>query len=126
MYGQINCLCNCKGCTKCFRAIEFAKNVFEFLLQQDWYSADNSGNTALGSEKSSTVSGVSNSIPEHSHEVSQSDSFRNSGHKSVREDHIFKEPHEIPSNLNRGALPERHRALENIRRKNIKRLHNLT
>ena len=105
--------------------IEFAKNVFEFLLQQDWYSADNSGNTALGSEKSSTVSGVSNSIPEHSHEVSQSDSFRNSGHKSVREDHIFKEPHEIPSNLNRGALPERHRALENIRRKNIKRLHNL-
>ena len=63
--------------------IEFAKNVFEFLLQQDWYSADNSGNTALGSEKSLTVSGVSNSIPEHSHELSQSDSFRNSGHKSV-------------------------------------------
>ena len=77
LYGQINCLCNCKGCTKCFRAIEFAKNVFEFLLQQDWYSADDSGNTALGSEKISTVSGVSKSIPEHSHEVSQPDSFRN-------------------------------------------------
>ena len=47
------------------------------------YSTDNSGNTALGSVKSLTVSGVSNSIPEHSHELSQSDSFRNSGHKSV-------------------------------------------
>ena len=85
-------------------------------------SADNSGITALGSEKSSTVSAVSNSIPEHSHEVSQSDSFRNSGHKSVLEDHIFKEPHEVPSNLNRGALPEPHKALENIRRRNINRL----
>ena len=102
--------------------IEFAKNVFEFLLQQDWYSADNSGNTALGSEKSSTVSGVSNSIPEHNHEVSLSDSFRNSGRKSVQGDQIFKEPYEIPSNLNRGAHPEPHKALENIRRKNILRL----
>ena len=45
--------------------IEFAKNVYEFLLQQDWYSADNSGNIALGNEKSSTVLGVSTSIPEH-------------------------------------------------------------
>ena len=34
---------------------EFAKNVWEFLFQQDWYSADNSGNIALGSEESSTV-----------------------------------------------------------------------
>ena len=76
----------------------------------------------LSSEKSSNVLGLSNSIPEHSHEVSQSDSFRNSGHKSVLEDHIFKEPHEIPSNLNRGALPEPHKALENIRRRNINRL----
>ena len=40
------------------RAIEFAKNVWEFLLHQGRYSADNSGNIALGSEKSSTVSGV--------------------------------------------------------------------
>ena len=39
-------------------AIEFAKNVCEFLLHQGRYSADNSGNIALGSEKSSTVSGV--------------------------------------------------------------------
>ena len=62
--------------------IEFAKNVFEFLLQQDWYSADNSGNTALGSEKSSTVSGVSDSKP--GPEKSQSGYFRNSGQKSVR------------------------------------------
>ena len=31
----------------------------------------------------------------------------------------MKEPNEIPSNLNRGALPEPHKALENIRRKNI-------
>ena len=84
--------------------------------------ADNSGNTALGSEKSLAVSGVSNSIPEHSHEVSQPDSFRNSGNKSVRGDQILKEPNEIPSNLNRGALPEPHKALENIRRKNINRL----
>ena len=38
--------------------IEFAKNVCEYLLQQINNSADNSGNTALGSEKSSTVSGV--------------------------------------------------------------------
>ena len=102
--------------------IEFAKNVCEFLLQQDWYSADNSGNAALVRKKSSTVSGVSNSILEHSHEVSQSDSFCNSGHKSVRGDQVFKKPHEIPSNLNRGTFPEPHKALENIRRKNINSL----
>ena len=76
----------------------------------------------LSSEKSSNVLGLSNSIPEHSHEVSQSDSFRNSGHKSVRGDQILKEPKEIPSNLNRGALFETHKALENIRRKNNNRL----
>ena len=98
--------------------IEFAKNACEFLLQQDWYSADNNGNTGLGSKKSSTISGVSDSIPEHSHEISQSDSF----HKSVQGDQIFRDPHEISSNLNRGALPEPHKALENIRRKNINRL----
>ena len=34
--------------------IEFAKIFCEFLLQQDWYSPDNSGNVAVGSEKSST------------------------------------------------------------------------
>ena len=45
--------------------IEFAKNLCEFWLQQDWYSANNSGNIALGSKKNSTVLGVSNSIPEH-------------------------------------------------------------
>ena len=48
--------------------------------------------------------------------------FRNSGHKSVQEDLIFKELHEIPSNLNRGALPELRKALESIRLKNINRL----
>ena len=37
-------------------------------------------------------------------------------------DQIFKEPHEIPSNLNGGALPEPRKAVENIRRKNINRL----
>ena len=68
-------------------------------------SADNSGNTALGSEKSSTVWGVSNSIPEHSHEVSQPDSFHNYGNKSIRGDQILKEPNEILSKLNRGTLP---------------------
>ena len=91
-------------------------------MQQDWYSANNSGNTALGSEKSSIVSGVSNPIPEHSHVISQPDSFRNSGNKSVRGNQILKEPNEIPSNLNRRVLPEPHKALENIRRKNINRL----
>ena len=70
--------------------IEFAENICQFLLLQDWYCADNSGNTALGCEKSSIVSGVSNSIPEHSHEVNQSDSFRNSGHEYVQGDQIFK------------------------------------
>ena len=52
-------------------------------------------NFALGTEKSSTVLGVSNPIPEHNihDEVSQSDSFRNTCHKSVREDKNFKEPH---------------------------------
>ena len=45
---------------------EYAKNVCEFLLQQDWYSADNSGNMVLGNEKSSPVFGVSKSISEHS------------------------------------------------------------
>ena len=69
-----------------------------------------------------TVSGVSNSIPEHSHEVSQPDSFRNSGNKSLWGDQILRERNEIPSNFNSGALPEPHKALENIRRKNIKRL----
>ena len=37
-------------------------------------------------------------------------------------DQILKEPNEIPSNLKRGALPEPHQALENIRRRNINRL----
>ena len=37
-------------------------------------------------------------------------------------DQILKEPNEIPSNLKRGALPEPHKALENIRRRNINRL----
>ena len=65
---------------------EFAKNVCKFLLQQDWYSADNSDNTVLVTKNSSTVSGVSNSIPEDSHKVSQSDSFCNSSDKFVRRD----------------------------------------
>ena len=56
------------------------------------------------------------------HEVGQPDSFRNSGNKSVREDQILKEPNETPSNLDRGALPEPHKALENILHKNINRL----
>ena len=60
------------------RTIEFAKNVCKLLLQQE----DNSGNTALGSEKSSIVSGVSDSKP--GPEKSQSGYFRNSGQKSVR------------------------------------------
>ena len=34
----------------------------------------------------------------------------------------MKEPNEIPSNLNRGALPEPHKAFENIHRKNISRV----
>ena len=54
--------------------------------------------------------------------VSQPDSFRNSGNKSVRGNQISKEPNEIPSNLNRRAFPEPHKALENICRKNINRL----
>ena len=60
------------------RTIEFAKNVCKLLLQQE----DNSGNTALGSEKSSIVSGVSDSNP--GPEKSQSGYFRTSGQKSVR------------------------------------------
>ena len=82
---------------KKIRTTEFVKKIFDFLLQQDWHSAINSGNIALRSEKSSTVLGVSDSIPEHNvhPEVSQSDSFSNSGHKSVPGDPIFKEPHEI-------------------------------
>ena len=35
---------------------------------------------------------------------------------------FLRNPNEIPSNLNRGALPEPLKALENIRRKNINRL----
>ena len=50
--------------------------------------------------------------------------LRNSGHKSIRGDQIFKEPNEILSNLNTGALPEPHKALENIRLKKINRLRN--
>ena len=34
----------------------------------------------------------------------------------------MKKPNEIPSNFKRGALPEPHQALENIRRRNINRL----
>ena len=48
--------------------------------------------------------------------------LHNSGHKSIPGDQIFKEPNEILSNLNTGALPEPHKALVNIRRKNINRL----
>ena len=54
--------------------------------------------------------------------ISQSDSFRNSGNKSVRGNQILKEPNEIPSNLKRGALPEPHQTLENMRRRNINQL----
>ena len=39
-------------------------------------------------------------------------SFRDSDHKSIRGNQIFKEPHEIPSSLNRGALPEPFAALK--------------
>ena len=85
-------------------------------------TTDNGGNTTLGSDKSLTVSGVSNLIPEHNHEVSQSDSFRNSSDEPVLGDPIFKEPQEIPSNLNKGALPEPRKASKNIRSKNINRL----
>ena len=55
-----------------------------------------------------------NSISEHNnhHEVRRSDSFHHSSHKSVREDPISEEPREIPSNLDRGALPDPHKALE--------------
>ena len=54
---------------------------------------------ALGSKKSSTVVGVSDSIFEHNvhHVVSLSDFFRYAGQKSVREVPIFQEPREIPS-----------------------------
>ena len=58
----------------------------------------------------------------HNHEVSKPDSFCNFGNKSVQGDQTFKEPNEISSNLNRGALLEPHKALENIPRKNINRL----
>ena len=102
----------------------FSKNFHKYLLQHDWYNADKSGNNGLRSEISSTVLGVSNSIPYHNihHEVNQSDSFHNSGHKSVLEDSIFKKPRKIVSNLNRGALPKLRKALERKRRKNINRL----
>ena len=54
---------------------------------------------ALGSKKSSTVVGVSDSIFEHNvhHVVSLSDFFRYAGQKSVREVPILEEPREIPS-----------------------------
>ena len=66
-----------QGSFKQTRYNEFAKNVCEFLLQQDWYSADNSGNITWGSKKISTVLEVSNSTSEHKihHKISQSDSF---------------------------------------------------
>ena len=38
------------------------------------------------------------------------------------EDSIFKEPHQISSNLNRGALLEPSKALEDLRHRNINRL----
>ena len=78
--------------------IEFAKIFCKFLLQ-DLYRADNNGNIVSGSEKSSTVLGISNSIPGHNiyDKVSQSDSFPNSSHKFIRKFPIFKKTHEIPS-----------------------------
>ena len=42
--------------------------------------------------------------------------------KSVWQDQIFKEPHQIVSNLHRGALFEPRKDLENICHKNINRL----
>ena len=44
------------------------------------------------------------------------------GNKSIRENPISKESHDILSKINRGALPEPRKALENILHKNINRL----
>ena len=54
-----------QGSFKQTRYNEIAKNVCEFLLQQDWYSADNSGNITWGSKKILAVLEVSNSTSEH-------------------------------------------------------------
>ena len=76
------------------------------------------GNVALGSEKSLIILGVRNSISEQNihHKVSQS-LFHHSGHRPVRRDPIFEEPHGIPSNLNSKVLTDPRKSLENIGQK---------
>lgn len=51
--------------------------------------------------------------------MDQLDCFCNSDHKPVREDPIFKEPYEIPSNLNREVLPDPPKSFEDMCRKAI-------
>ena len=93
-------------------------------MWQDLYSASNGGNISLGTENVLTTFGVSNSVSEENiHlEVSQSDSFRDSGHKPVAENSFFERMHKILSNLNREMLLDPRNALENIHHKNINKL----
>ena len=93
-------------------------------MWQNLYSASNGGNISLGTENVLTTFGVSNSVSEENiHlEVSQSDSFRDSGHKPVAENSFFERMHKILSNLNRKMLLDPRNALENIHHKNINKL----
>ena len=93
-------------------------------MWQDLYSASNGGNISLGTENVLTTFGVSNSVSEENiHlEVSQSDSFRDSGRKPVAENSFFERMHKILSNLNRKMLLDPRNALENIHHKNINKL----
>ena len=88
--------------------------VITVLVTRERKCTNTNSVSALGSEISSIILGISNSISRHNfhHKVSQSDSFRNCVRNSVREDPIFKKPREIPSNLNREVLPDPCKALE--------------
>ena len=70
-------------------AIEFAKNICEFLLMQDWYSADNSGNIFLRNEKGSPVFGVNSKMFLWRYKL---DYFLYSEHKPVEKYPFFELP----------------------------------
>lgn len=76
---------------------------------------------SLGNKKGSIAFGVRNQEKTNL-EITQSDSFRNSGHKSEAEDPVFERIHKLWSNLNGIILFDQLETLENMRQEKAKKL----